>query len=254
MDGTSVRHLNPQLLHVMEKMDDGAYRISKFFGWLFKRGAKGPILPIEETAERQKKKPRLLVHRAIHRVRRKPVEQIVEPCPGIYQVLKLLKEKNIPMAVVSNGLGKGYGHEIMDKFDFNQFFSASIFREDIRYSKPNPEPILLALRKLKIKITAEDVVWYIGDRHKDVTASVEAEKHVPCAVQPIAYGVNAAAAVLEKGIGTEHIIMSYSEIHTRLSSLFRRFEAENTAQSQKNGEHPEDVMKDVKKIIRSLAG
>lgn len=225
MDGTSVRHLNPRLLHILEKMDDMAYRVSRVFRWVFERGGKGPIFTLEDMEELNRKKPRLLVHRAIHKFRRKPVEQIVEPCPGIYRVLNLLKEKHIPMAVVSNGLGKGYGHEIMDKFDFWQYFKAAIFREDIKHSKPNPEPILLALHQLDVKLSENDVVWYIGDRHKDVTASIEAAKLVPSEVQPIAYGMNAAAAVLEKGIGTEHIILNYSDMQTRLVKLFRQSEA-----------------------------
>ena len=251
MDGTTVRHLSPRLLNTMEQLDDTAYRVTKFFGWVFKRKGRGPILPVEETAARQRKEPRLLVHRAIHRVRRKPVEQIVEPCPGIYPVLKFLQEKEVPMAIVSNGLGKGYGHEILKKFNFEQYFKASVFREDIKNSKPNPEPLLLALRELGVKLKEDDVIWYIGDRHKDVTASLAAQKHLPCKIQPIAYGVNAAAAIIEKGIGTEHILINYSEIYARLSSLFRRAEAKEHNEKFQN--ENDGLLQDVKKLIRSMA-
>ncbi|MFN3701423.1 MAG: HAD hydrolase-like protein [Alphaproteobacteria bacterium] len=219
MDGTSVRHLNPRLLGILEWLDDLSYRISKFFGWIFMRGGKGPILPLDEMEDRQQKKPRLLVHRAIHKIRRKPVEQIVEPCPGIFRFLRLMQSEAIPLAIVSNGLGKGYGHEVLDTFGFDKFFQTAIFREDIRHSKPNPEPLLLALKGLDVPLSAQDVIWYVGDRHKDVKAAIAAAAHVTCKIQPIAYGVNAAAAILEKGIGTDHIIMSYYDMYTRFNAL-----------------------------------
>lgn len=218
MDGTTVRHLNPLVLHVLEKMDDAAFRISKFFGWLFRRGAKGPIiLPAEE--EEHKRKPRLIVHRVIHKFRRKPVEQIVEPCPGIYSVLGLLARHGIPMGLASNGLGKGYGHDILEKFGLAQFFKATIFREDIRKSKPNPEALLLALARMGVEPGAEDTIWYIGDRHKDITAALAARAHLPCGVVPLAYGLNASVAVIEKGLSAEHIVVSYHDLHRQLSKL-----------------------------------
>lgn len=221
MDGTSVRHLNPVILGIMERLDDFAYRVSKFFGWIFHRGAKGPILPFEETQTREieKKAPSLIVHRAIHKARRKPVEQIVKPCFGIYRVLKLLKAHGVPMALVSNGLGKGYGHDIVEKFGFDEYFSAFVFREDIRKSKPDPEALLLAIERLGITPDAADVIWFIGDRHKDVSAALAAELALPCDVEPVAYGVNAAAAVIEKGVHSAHILMSYVTVYKRLEEL-----------------------------------
>lgn len=220
MDGTSVRHLNPRLLHVLEVLDDTAFRISKFFGWVFMRGGKGPILPFNETEKRRKRKKRLLVHRAMHKIRRKPVEQIVQPCPGIYEVLDLLQSRGIPLALVSSGLGKGYGHDVLNTFGLDGYFPATVFREDITQSKPNPEPILLSIKQLGITPRREDVIWYIGDRHKDVSAALAAAKQLPCPIQPIAYGMNAAAAIIKKNVGSDHIIMSYDEMRRVLNRLF----------------------------------
>lgn len=214
MDGTSVRHINPIFLHILEWLDDASFRVRKFFVRLFPR--KGVV---DVTDLEPRKAPRLLVHRAIHKVRRKPVEQIVEPCPGIYYVLELLRRHNIPMALASNGLGKGYGHDILQKFDLEKYFRATVFREDIKKSKPNPEPILLTLQRMGVTLTAGDVIWYIGDRHKDVTACVAAQEHLPCPIVPIAYGFNAAVAVIEKNIGHDHILMSYLDIYSKLTQL-----------------------------------
>ena len=219
MDGTTVRHLNPRLLHVLEWLDDCAFKISRLWKWA-ERGGQGPIFAPGEIAP-LRKIPRLLVHRALHKVRRKPVEQIVEPCPGIYAVLDFLRKNDIPMGLASNGLGAGYGHDVLQTFDLEKYFRATIFREDIRNAKPHPEGILLTLQKMGTVPTAQDVIWYIGDRHKDITAVQNARPHLPCPIVPIAYGLNAAVAVMEKNIGPEHIIMSFHDILKVLERLFR---------------------------------
>jgi phosphoglycolate phosphatase len=123
-------------------------------------------------------------------------------------------------------LGKGYGHDILQKFDLEPYFRASVFREDIKKSKPNPEPILLTLQKMDLKLTDRDVVWYIGDRHKDVLACVAAQAHLPCPIVPIAYGFNAAVAIIEKNIGADHILMTYWDIYAKLAQLLGAVPAE----------------------------
>lgn len=225
MDGTSVRHINPIFLHALEWMDDSAFKLRKLLNKLLPRRSYN--LDVTDLAPR--KTPKLLVHRAIHKLRKKPVEQIVEPCPGIYYVLELLKRHNIPMALASNGLGKGYGHDILEKFDLEKYFSATVFREDIKKSKPHPEPILLTLQKMNIALKPDDVIWYIGDRHKDVIAVLAAREHLPCRIEPIAYGFNAAVAVIEKNIGPDHILMSYLDMYAKLDTLLGPPPVENAA-------------------------
>ncbi|MCB1563030.1 MAG: HAD-IA family hydrolase [Alphaproteobacteria bacterium] len=218
MDGTVVRHLSPWVLHVLERLDDAWYTAARLFRWFGRRRAQDPILPPPEEMP-PRRKPRLLVHRAIHKVRRKEVDQIVEPCPGIYDVLELLKSEGIPVALISNGLGQGYGEDIVQKFGLDQYFSATVFREDIRKSKPDPEALLAALSHLQITPGQDDAIWYIGDRHKDITAALALESHIPAQIVPVAYGVNAAVEAVKKGIGPEHIIMSYYDMHARLEKL-----------------------------------
>ncbi len=230
MDGTAVRHINPRLLHILELLDNACYKTSKVFSWIFKRKGKGRIVPEwhdPEWINKDKKKPRLLVHRAIHKFRRKPVEQIVQPCPGLYDVLGLLSQHDVPLALVSNGLGKGYGHDILQKFDLDEFFKTTVFREDITNSKPHPEPILLALKQMNLDIKPDDVVWYLGDRHKDVVAALAASNHIDGSVVPIAVAFNAAVAVLEKNLGPDHIIMSYHDMYDQLKPMFENTDGEN---------------------------
>ena len=228
MDGTAVRHINPRLLHILEFLDDMSFKLTRIFTWLFERRAQGPVF-IEGECFEAKKQPRLLVHRAIHKVRRKPVEQIVEPCPGIYAVLALLDKHNIPMALVSNGLGKGYGYDILEKFGLSKYFKATIFREDIEKSKPHPQSLLLSLQRMDITPKDSDVIWYIGDRHKDVKAALAASDHISGTIVPIACALNAAMAALNNGLTPEHIIMSYFDMHNRLEQMLSANQQEEAA-------------------------
>ena len=212
MDGTTVRHINPRILGALEIIDDGMFKMSSWFY----RKKPHPDFTVDED-----KKPRLLVHRALHRIRRREVDQIVQPCPGIYALLNLFRAEGIPMGIVSNGLGKGYGHDILNKFTLDGFFTSKIFREDIQWSKPHPDPLLRALKDIKDPLTDKDVVWYIGDRHKDILAAVEADKILPATVIPFSYGIKGVAALLEKGYTPDHIIVNYTDFAGRIYPIIR---------------------------------
>lgn len=216
MDGTIVRHINPWLLSVLEWLDDSAHKLARLASKILRRKIKSP--PLVEFHDGKRKK--LLVHRAIHKIRRKPVDEIVEPCPGIYDVLEFLQSQNITLGLISNGIGKGYGHDVLGTFDLEKYFSVSVFREDIPRAKPYPDPLLQALRNLDRDPDKNDVIWYIGDRNKDVHAAIAAGKVLPCPVVPVAYNLNAAIAILENGIGADHIFMSWPDVLTRLRHLF----------------------------------
>jgi phosphoglycolate phosphatase len=210
MDGTTVRHVNPRVLGVLEFLDDQIFRASQIF-----RGKKiDPYL-----AHELKHQPKLIVHRALHKFRRKPVEQIVQPCPGIKTLLNTLKKFGVPMGIVSNGLGTGYGHDILETFQLSEYFGVQIFREDIQHSKPHPDPLLRALKKIKDPLSEQDVIWYIGDRHKDVVAALAANNILPAKIIPLAYGVKASIAVLEKGQNPEQIIVNYTDFAQKIEPL-----------------------------------
>lgn len=214
MDGTTVRHIHPWFLGILEYVDDFIFKMTS---WAYKNK------PHPDFSADQNEKPRLLVHRALHFIRWKEVDQIVQPCPGIYTLLNLLRDADIPLGIVSNGLGKGYGHDILTKFNLAQYFKAQIFREDIKRSKPHPDPIFKALRGIKAEdVTPDDVIWYIGDRYKDVLAAVAANDALPARVIPFAYGLKGAVAILEKGMSPEHIIMNYADFSARIYPLIKK--------------------------------
>lgn len=209
MDGTTVRHINPALISTLERLDDLFYTVSRFFS---------KHKEIVDTSEEPTDLRGVLVHRALHKLRRKPVDQIVQPCPGIYLLLNFFQFHKIPMGIVSNGLGKGYGHDILTKFKLDKYFQVQVFREDIQVSKPHPDPILRALKGFDREVTSDDVIWYIGDRHKDVEAAIVANTLSDAQIIPIAYNLNAAMAALKKNIGNDHITMSYYDFFTRIKN------------------------------------
>jgi len=214
MDGTTVRHVQPWLLNILEFIDDGFYKFSRFVSRL-RRGKE-----MLDFSDEPASKKGLLVHRALHKVRRKDVTQIVQPCPGIFPLLRFFKQQGIPMALVSNGLGKGYGHEIVEAFKLDRFFDAYIFREDAEKSKPHPDSLLRGLKALKEETSADDVVWFIGDRHKDMQAAISAEKFINADFIPFSYGINAAIAVLKHNLNADQIIMDYTDFALKVAEMF----------------------------------
>ena len=211
MDGTTVRHVNPAFLSMLEAIDNVLYKIS----CLMSRDKK-----IEDYSEDPARPRGLLVHRALHILRWKKVDKIVQPCPGIFLLLNLFKRQNIPMGIASNSLGEGYGHDILKTFKLNNYFDVEIFREDIQKSKPHPDSILRAMRGFKTMPVAGQTVWYIGDRHKDVVAAMEASKLSECRVIPFSYGINAAMGILKYKLGKDNIIVSYPDFFIRINHLF----------------------------------
>lgn len=207
MDGTTVRHINPRLLNILEKFDD-------FLFWISERFLSKESITI--THDKTQQRPQLLVHRVLHKIRPQPVTQIVEPCPGVRDALALIKAYGIPTAIVSNGLGKGYGYDILEQFDLSQFFTAQIFREDFVQAKPNPEPILNALKRMNFTPMRDDVIWVIGDRKKDIKAALKLKSIIPADVVPLSYGIEAAIAVLKYHLSAEHILTTYYDLERKL--------------------------------------
>lgn len=117
-------------------------------------------------------------------------------------------------------MGKGYGHDVLKTFSLSQYYEVEIFREDIVKSKPHPDPILRALREMKAEPNENDIVWYFGDRHKDVVATLAADKISDFKIVPFAYGINSAIAILKHNIGNDHIIMSYPDFYQRIKGMF----------------------------------
>jgi phosphoglycolate phosphatase len=103
-------------------------------------------------------------YRAIHKERLKPL-------PGAQDVLRLLKERNIYTAVVSNKTGPILRLEA-PFLNWQGYFNALVGSGDAQKDKPHADPVLKALEGSGI--TPGPEVWLIGDSLIDVECAHEA--------------------------------------------------------------------------------
>lgn len=206
-----MHHVNPRVLQMLEFLDDCSHRggrlVARFR--LARRSRAGA-----------KRAPKLLVHKAIHKVRRKSVDQMLEPCQTMRKVLERLRSEGVVLGVVSNGLGRGYGHDVLDTFDLRRFFKATVFREDVARGKPWPDSILAALGGLGRELRQSDVIWYIGDQRKDIAAALAASQLVGHAIRPFALGARAALGAVEARLTPGQIMWSPADFERTVAAAF----------------------------------
>jgi len=211
LDGTLVHHVNPRVLQMLEFLDDCSHR-------------GGRLVARFRLARRNltvsNRSPKLLVHRAIHKVRRKSVEQMLEPCETMRGVLERLSAEGVTLGVVSNGLGRGYGHDVLQTFDLQKYFSAAIFREDVSRGKPWPDSIVAALHGLGRDLRRNDVVWYIGDQSKDIGAALAASQVIGHTIRPIALGARAALGAVESRLSPSQIMWTAADFERTVQQTF----------------------------------
>ncbi|WP_160297803.1 HAD family hydrolase [Devosia chinhatensis] len=210
LDGTLVHHVNPRVLQMLEFLDDCSHKGARL-------AARFRLMRRQCSAERQ---PRLIVHRAIHKVRRKSVEDMLVPCESMRTVLARLRSEGVTLGVVSNGLGRGYGHDVLKAFDLQKYFSTAVFREDVARGKPWPDSITLALTRIGRELRSSDVIWYIGDQRKDIMAAQAASALVGRQIRPFALGARAALAAVEARLSPSQIVWSASDFERHVASAF----------------------------------
>jgi phosphoglycolate phosphatase len=211
LDGTLVHHVNPRVLQMLEFLDDCSHKggrlVARFrLARRSRTGAKGA--------------PKLLVHKAIHKVRRKSVDQMLEPCQTMRRVLERLRSEGVALGVVSNGLGRGYGHDVLDTFDLRRFFRATVFRENVARGKPWPDSILAALNGLGRELRQSDVIWYIGDQRKDIAAAQAASQLAGHVIRPFALGARAAIGAVEARLTPAQIMWNPTDFERAVIAAF----------------------------------
>lgn len=211
LDGTLVHHVNPRVLQMLEFLDDCSHR----GGRLVAR-----FRLARRTRNASQRAPKLLVHKAIHKVRRKSVEQMLTPCETMRAVLERLRAEGVALGVVSNGLGRGYGHDVLETFGLRQYFSAAIFREDVARGKPWPDSVLAALAGIGREIRRNDVIWYVGDQRKDIAAALAASQAIGQSIRPIALGARAALGAMDARLPAAQIMWSAADLERTVEAAF----------------------------------
>lgn len=73
----------------------------------------------------------------------------IEAMPGLFKSLKLFKNNGLKIALASSGTEQ-YIKLVLNKFKINDCFSAIVSGDDVTKGKPDPEPYLVACKKLEL--------------------------------------------------------------------------------------------------------
>ena len=85
---------------------------------------------------------------------------------GSKKLLEALKQRNKKLDIVTNS-DRRLVDRIMHRFELHKFFDVIVTKNDVRMTKPHPDPILQAAKKLGCKPNA---ILYIGDSEIDIIA------------------------------------------------------------------------------------
>ncbi|MEH7223620.1 pyrophosphatase PpaX [Bacillus sp. JJ1566] len=97
-------------------------------------------------------------------------DELVTDFPGVFETIKTLKEKGYKIGVVTTKIRNTVNMGLqLTKLD--QFFDVVVTLDDVKNPKPDPEPVLLALKLLGS--TPEEAIM-IGDNYQDILAGKNA--------------------------------------------------------------------------------
>jgi HAD superfamily hydrolase (TIGR01549 family) len=96
--------------------------------------------------------------------------------PGVKKLIGTLYARDFKLTVASSASASDL-QKSLQKLEIEDFFSTTVSAEDVSESKPDPEPMVIALQKIELK--PEDAVM-VGDTRYDIEAALRA------GVRPIA--------------------------------------------------------------------
>lgn len=85
------------------------------------------------------------------------------------EVLTVLEEKGVPWGIVTNK-PRYLAEQLLSKMALDERCAVLICPDDVSRSKPDPEPMYMALEKLSIPRGAAGCVLYVGDHIRDIEA------------------------------------------------------------------------------------
>jgi pyrophosphatase PpaX len=131
---------------------------------------------------------------------------LVEQYPAVQSTITKLRAHAKSLAVVTNSR-RGHVAPVLDRWQLAHAFDTVVSIEDVSKGKPNPEPLLTALERLKAE---PESAWMIGDSLADIHAAHAAGVR-SIAFSPADNHPYSERQLLEAANPT-HIVESYHEI------------------------------------------
>ena len=103
----------------------------------------------------------------VYRAHNEPLHEALEPCDGMLDVLRRLKEEGRRLGVVT-AKRRGTVELAFAVLPLRHYFDTVVAAEDATRHKPAPEPLLIALDRLGARA---DAAAYVGDSPLDVAAA-----------------------------------------------------------------------------------
>ena len=97
---------------------------------------------------------------------RKMHDRMVRNFPGMKNVLKKLEKEGIELGIVTSK-GEELTVRALQLLGMTEFFKVIVTADDVKVHKPEPEPVNVALKEIKIK---KGSAIYIGDSPVDIRA------------------------------------------------------------------------------------
>ena len=85
--------------------------------------------------------------------------ELIRLFPMALETLEYLKEKNVSLALITNGSSEQQRNKI-ERFHLAKFFNTILIEGELGYGKPDEKVYIMALKKLNLK---PDEVWSVGD-------------------------------------------------------------------------------------------
>lgn len=92
---------------------------------------------------------------------------------GMYALLEELEANQIPWGIVTNK-PRGLSESLLAELNLTERCAVLVCPEDVTHTKPDPEPMYLAAKRLNLD--AKDII-YVGDHPRDIDAGRNAEMY-----------------------------------------------------------------------------
>lgn len=123
--------------------------------------------------------------------------------PGVKETLNMLDNMGIQMSIASSRSRESL-IEFCEETDIAKYFSLILGADDVVHAKPNPEPVLTTLRKLK---QDADKTIVVGDMPVDIVMGLGAG----CSTVGVTYGNASRQKLIDAG--ASYIIDSLPELN-----------------------------------------